>query len=97
MTEIFIKGSHLCFLHPPILNGYEPFYKGGAFGKKYVPFSACFESLDHGVTWKPTSKGFSLNKEFKGRTDSFSAATDGEFVWVMWGDGDVWSGRWNGL
>lgn len=68
-----------------------------AFGKKYVPFSTCFESLDHGVTWKPTSKGFSLNKEFKGRTDSFSAATDGEFVWVMWGDGDVWSGRWNGL
>lgn len=68
-----------------------------AFGKGYVPFSTCFESRDHGVTWKPTSKSFSLDERFKERTDCFSVATDGEYVWLMWGKGDVWRGRWNGL
>lgn len=75
-----------------------------AYGEDYKPFGACFESRDNGLTWKPTTKTFSLPEEFEGRTGSFSATTDGEFVWVMWSNGDddkeygeVWRGRWNGI
>lgn len=79
-----------------------------AFGGKSVgdlkeplaPFSACYESRDHGVTWKVNEEAFSLPKDFgkaQYATETFSAATDGEYVWVMWGNGDVWRGRWNGV
>ena len=58
---------------------------------------ACYESRDNGVTWKENEKTFSLPEAFGERTSTFSATTDGEYVWVMWSDGEVWRGRWNGL
>lgn len=76
-----------------------------AFGGKSVgyrkkpleAFGSCYESRDNGVTWKVNEKAFSLPETFKGHTDTFSAATDGEYVWVMWSNGEVWRGRWNGI
>ena len=73
-----------------------------AFGVKRVndrkEFSACYESRDHGVTWKENEEALSLPEEsVEQDTESFSAATDGEYVWVMWSNGDVWRGRWNGI
>ena len=75
-----------------------------AFGLKSMgeskEFSSCYESRDNGVTWKVNEEAFSLPKDFgneKYTTESFSAATDGEYVWVMWSNGEVWRGRWNGL
>ena len=76
-----------------------------AFGGKSVgdckepleAFSACYESRDHGVTWKVNEEALSLPEAFKGREESFSTATDGEYVWVMWSGGEVWRGRWNGI
>ena len=65
---------------------------------KLAPFSTCYESRDNGVTWKENEGSFSLPKEIKGRfEDSFSAVTDGEYVWMVWSSGEVWRGRWNGL
>ena len=60
-------------------------------------FSACYESRDNGVTWRKNEDAFVLPKDFLGRTATCSATTDGEYVWVMWSDGDVWRGRWNGI
>ena len=80
-------------------------FGGESIGKRKVaPFSACYESRDNGVTWKVNEESFSLSEEFVNRTESFSTATDGEYVWVMWGNsdgskefGEVWCGRWNGI
>lgn len=61
-------------------------------------FSHCFESADNGVTWKVNKKSFSLSDTFRGRNETFSAVTDGEFVWIIWSaSGEVWRGRWNGI
>ena len=83
-----------------------------AFGGKSIggrkesleAFGACYESRDNGVTWKVNENAFGLSEEFLNRTESFSAATDGEYVWVMWSNsddskefGEVWRGRWNGI
>lgn len=65
-----------------------------AFGSKS---KVCYESRDNGVTWKENEKTFNLPEAFEKRTSTFSATTDGEYVWVMWSDGEVWRGRWNGL
>ena len=76
-------------------------FGGKSIGDRKKPleaFSACYESRDHGVTWKVNEESLSLPKEFAGYgTESFSSATDGEYVWVMWSNGDVWRGRWNGV
>lgn len=60
-------------------------------------FSACYESRDNGITWKVNDTAFSLPEEFKGRDEAFTATTDGEYVWVMWSNGEMWRGRWNGI
>lgn len=60
-------------------------------------FSACYESRDNGITWKVNESAFSLPKEFEGRDEAFSAVADEEYVWVMWSNGEVWRGRWNGI
>ena len=75
-------------------------FGGKSVGNRKNPLEAfenCYESRDNGVTWKVYDGAFSLPEAFKGRTEAFSAATDGEYVWVMWSNGEVWSGRWNGL
>ena len=70
----------------------------GARKVKLAPFGACYESRDNGVTWKEREGSFGLPKEVKGRSeDSFSAVTDGEYVWMVWSSGEVWRGRWNGI
>lgn len=77
-----------------------------AFGGKSVglrkkpieAFSHCYESADNGVTWKVNKKSFNLADTFRGRNETFSAVTDGEFVWIIWSaSGEVWRGRWNGI
>ncbi len=105
-VEIEPKGSNI-YGCPNLENLVVLQYAGKmhAFGGKSVgnrkspleAFGQCYESRDNGVTWKVYDEAFSLPEEFKGRTESFSAATDGEYVWVMWGNGEVWRGRWNGL
>lgn len=76
-------------------------FGGKSMGPRKNPlaaFGACYESVDNGVTWKVNEKALSLPKAFEGRGENFSAATDGEYVWVMWSEsGEVWRGRWNGL
>lgn len=75
-------------------------FGGKSVGNRKVPleaFGECYESRDHGVTWKVYEDALSLPKAFKGREESFSTATDGEYVWVMWSGGEVWRGRWNGI
>ncbi len=75
-------------------------FGGKSVGNRKKPleaFSACYESRDKGVTWKATEEALSLPEAFKGREESFSTATDGEYVWVMWSNGEVWRGRWNGV
>ena len=64
---------------------------------KLEAFGACYESRDNGVTWKVNEEALSLPEEFEERDEAFSAATDGEYVWVVWSTGEVWRGRWNGL
>jgi hypothetical protein len=82
-------------------------FGGESMGDRKEPieaFGACYESRDNGRTWKVNRGAFSLAKEFSGRDEAFSAATDGEYVWVMWSNsdnntdfGEVWRGRWNGI
>ena len=79
-------------------------FGGKSIGNKKIPieaFSDCYESRDNGVTWKSGNKryeaSFSLPETFKNRNETFSTATDGEYVWVMWSNGEVWRGRWNGI
>ena len=75
-------------------------FGGKSVGNRKVPleaFGECYESRDHGVTWKVYEDALSLPEAFKGREESFSTATDGEYVWVMWSGGEVWRGRWNGI
>lgn len=76
-------------------------FGGKSIGPREEPieaFSHCFESADHGVTWKKNKKAFSLPNTFKGRSEAFSTVTDGTFVWVIWNtSGEVWRGRWNGI
>lgn len=70
---------------------------GGNRKEPIKSFSTCYESRDHGVTWKENQVAFSLPEKFEGRIGTFSATTDGEYVWVMWSNGQVWRGRWNGV
>lgn len=82
-------------------------FGGKSMGDRKEPLealSACYESRDNGRTWKVNQEAFCLPKEFVGREEAFSAATDGEYVWVMWSKsgaekeyGEVWCGRWNGI
>ena len=75
-------------------------FGGKSVGNRKVPleaFSACYESRDNGLTWKVNDAALSLPEEFEGRDEAFTATTDGEYVWVMWSNGDVWRGRWNGV
>ena len=75
-------------------------FGGKSVGNRKAPlesFGECYESRDHGVTWKVYEDALSLPEAFKGREESFSTATDGEYVWVMWSGGEVWRGRWNGI
>ncbi len=75
-------------------------FGGKSIGNRKKPleaFAHCYESRDHGVTWKANENAFSLPEIFKGRDEAFSTATDGEYVWVMWSNGEVWRGRWNGI
>ena len=77
-------------------------FGGESVGNRKVqlePFSACYESRDNGVTWKKNENSFSLPKEIEGHLSesSFSAVTDGEYVWLVWSNGEIWRGRWNGL
>ena len=76
-------------------------FGGKSIGERKEPleaFSACYESCDNGVTWKVNEKALSLPEKFKEYAEiSSSAATDGEYVWVIWGNGKVWRGRWNGI
>lgn len=76
-------------------------FGGESVGERKKPieaFSVCYESCDNGVTWKVNEKALSLPEKFKEYTGiSSSAAADGEYVWVIWGDGKVWRGRWNGI
>lgn len=79
-------------------------FGGKSMGNRKNPleaFSSCYESRDNGVTWKGEERRYeaslSLPESFEGRTENFAAATDGEYVWVMWSDGQVWRGRWNGV
>jgi hypothetical protein len=62
-------------------------FGGKSMGDRKEPLealSACYESRDNGRTWKVNQEAFCLPKEFVGREEAFSAATDGEYVWVMW-------------
>ena len=76
-------------------------FGGKSVGPRKEPlkaFSRCFESADNGVTWKENKKSFNLAPTFSGRSETFSAATDGDFVWIIWStSGEVWRGRWNGV
>ncbi len=79
-------------------------FGGKSVGNRKIPleaFSDCYESRDNGVTWKSGNKksiaSFSLPEEFKSRNEAFSTTTDGEYVWIMWSNGEVWRGRWNGI
>lgn len=75
-------------------------FGGKGMGDRKEPlkaFGACYESRDNGVTWKVNEDALSLPKDFEGRNEVFSTATDGEYVWVMWSNGEVWRGRWNGI
>lgn len=75
-------------------------FGGKSMGKRKVSlgaFSACYESRDNGVTWKVNENALCLPKEFEGRDEAFSTAADEEYVWVMWSNGEVWRGRWNGI
>ena len=75
-------------------------FGGKSVGSRKVPlaaFGACYESRDNGVTWKVNETAFSLPEEFEGRDEAFTATTDGEYVWVIWSNGEVWRGRWNGI
>lgn len=90
--------EHLAVIH---YAGKMYAFGGKSIGQRRAPveaFSHTFESADNGVTWRENKRAFSLPEEFKGRDGSFSTATDGEYVWVMWGTtGQVWRGRWNGI
>lgn len=72
-----------------------------AFGLKSMgeskELSSCYESRDNGITWKVNESALSLPKDLKVPAEKFSTATDGEYVWVMWSNGAVWRGRWNGI
>jgi hypothetical protein len=75
-------------------------FGGKSIGNRKVPlraFSGCYESRDNGVTWKVNDTAFSLPKEFEARSEAFTTTTDGEYVWVIWSNGEVWRGRWNGI
>ena len=75
-------------------------FGGKSMGNRKVPleaFSACYESRDNGVTWKVNDTALSLPEDFEGRDEAFTATTDGEYVWVMWSNGEMWRGRWNGV
>lgn len=75
-------------------------FGGKSMGDRKVPlgaFSACYESRDNGITWKVNESAFCLPKEFEGRNEAFSTVADEEYVWVMWSNGEVWRGRWNGI
>ena len=75
-------------------------FGGKSVGARKAPlaaFGACYESRDNGVTWKENKQAFSLPETFEERAMSFSATSEGEYVWIMWSNGEVWRGRWNGL
>ena len=75
-------------------------FGGKSVGNRKVPleaFGACYESRDNGVTWKVNDTALSLPEDFEIPNEAFAATTDGEYVWVVWGNGEVWRGRWNGI
>lgn len=75
-------------------------FGGQSVGNRKKPlnaFEACYESRDNGVTWKSSEEALSMAEAFVGRTEAYAATTDGEYVWVMWSNGEVWRGRWNGI
>ena len=75
-------------------------FGGKSMGNRDVPlsaFGACYESRDNGITWKVNESALSFPEEFKDREETFSTAADEEYVWVMWSNGEVWRGRWNGI
>ncbi len=63
------------------------------------PFDALYESVDNGITWKPTTSKVMLPDDFKGRTEKFAYVVDANnYIWIMWTESnEVWRGRINRL
>ena len=66
-----------------------------AFGIKNDDYSPIYQSRDNGIVWKENSR-YQLPVHFKNSAvDSFGAATDGEEIWIIGGNGQVWQGHLN--
>lgn len=62
-------------------------------------FGVLYQSVDHGLTWKPATGKVMLDEAFAGRSDYFSYVVDNDqFIWILWsGSGEVWRGKINRL
>jgi len=62
-------------------------------------FGALYQSVDHGITWRETTRKVMLSEEFIDRTNHFSYVVDTDnYIWIMWsGSNDVWKGKINRL
>jgi len=77
-----------------------------AFGGKGLndttidPLRNIYKSRDNGITWKKET-GYTMpptdgNATFNSAATSFSAATDGNYIWIVCaGTGEVWRGQLN--
>jgi hypothetical protein len=73
---------------PSIIHYGDKFY---AFGNKFDAFYVSTE----GITWSEVKKLVLFPEAFKGKSD-YSVVVDKEnYIWIVWGGGEVWRGRMN--
>ena len=87
---------------PTMIHYNNKLYAFGGPGRLNEAFDSFYVSKDHGINWeKVTSKAMfpaEFGELYRQTNGSYSCVVDkDQYIWIMWGNGNVWKGRINKL
>lgn len=87
---------------PTMIHYNNQLYTFGGPGRLSEAFDCFYTSKDHGINWEKITSMVMFPSEFgelyRQTGGSYSCIVDdNQFIWMMWGNGEVWRGRINKL